>query len=175
MKVIRNDLGSFLDKLKERAKMTKTANKDLVKYIADKGAEYADKLYAENAFNASVTTQSTKDGNAKIVVVADGLWFHEYGTGWYATDELGEGGYPGKLPSSGVPITGYWHYYYPNPRTKRMLNGKHGWYIPAEKNGGEKVFTTGQPSHAELYFTRIHLENRLLQYATEFYRERSNK
>lgn len=169
MKVIRNDLGSFLDKLKERAKMTNTANKDLVKYIADKGAEYADKLYAENAFNANVTTHSTKDGNAKIVVVADGLWFHEYGTG------LKNKRYEGNLPTSGVPITGSWVYYYPNPRTKRIVDGEYGWYIPPKKNGGKIEFTTGQPAHAELYFTRIHLENRLLQYATEFYRERSKK
>ena len=68
--------------------------------------------------------------------------FYEFGTG-----RVGEGTYQGNLPTSGVPLTSSWHYYYPSKakRTSRTT-GEEGWWW-------DNTFQRGIQAEAEMWKT----------------------
>ena len=75
--------------------------------------------------------------------------FFEFGTG-----EVGRGTYPSEtyLPSSGVPITGDWEYYYPSD-AKATVNGVKGWWWGAK-------FVKGNKAEAEMWRTAEYIRRK---------------
>lgn len=139
--IIQNDLVRFLDKVKNLQKAVSPNKDNMATALAEHGAMIARYEYATSGFMPTISVETTGSGQSDIVFSKEGLAYHEFGTGAYAT-------YPdeSKLPKSGVPITGKWEYYYPNPKTKRTIGGQKGWFFG-------KTFSTGQPAHAEIYYT----------------------
>ena len=139
--ILRNDLPRFLEKLENYKKIVSSSKDDVAHALAEHGAEIAEYEYMASGYMPEIRVEDKGDGAADIVFAREDIAFHEFGTGAYATYPD-----PSKLPKSGVPITGKWTYYYPNPQTKRTIGGQHGWFFG-------KTFTTGQNAHAEIYYT----------------------
>ena len=110
--------------------------------------------YAENEYSQhghSSITVSYENGGTLATIFAHGkaVAFFEFGTG-----EVGRGTYPDttKLPSSDVPITGGWEYYYPS-EAKQTVNGVKGWRWGAS-------FVTGSKAEAEMWRTSQHIQRK---------------
>ena len=131
--VKKNNLNRYLQKLKNIAKIDYAET--VASIIADKGVEIAKAEYAVTSKHTKVTSEK-KGSKATVVASRKGLTFIEYGTGL-----VGQGTYDGKLPTSGVPITGNWEYYYDSPHKK---NG--GWYFG-------NTFTEGRVAGMQMYRT----------------------
>lgn len=139
--ILRNDLPRFLDKLKNCEKIVSSDKDNIAHTLAEHGAKIAEYEYVASGYMPSIRVEDRGNGAADIVFAREDIAFHEFGTGAYATYPD-----PSKLPKSGVPITGSWQYYYPNPKTKRTIGGQKGWFYG-------RTFSTGQPAHAEIYYT----------------------
>ena len=91
--------------------------------ICKEAQRYAEEQYAQ--YGRTDVTVSYDNNGTLATIYANGtqVAFYEFGTG-----RVGDGTYSGILPSSGVPITDEWKYYYPNEATKRTSNGVEGWF-----------------------------------------------
>lgn len=136
----------FLDKISSEEMRNKIANE-----IAKKGAEFAAEEYSGE--NVVVLTNNDSDGKAKIVAQGQEVAYIEFGTG-----EEGRGTYPGILPSSGIPLTGSWHYYYPSKHKRTSKNGTLGWFH-------NKKFHIGRKAGACMWRTAIELRKDALDIA----------
>lgn len=112
------------------------------------------KQYAENQYtqygHSSVTVSYENHGStATIFANGNAVAFFEFGTG-----EVGRGTYPSEtyLPSSGVPITGDWEYYYPSD-AKATVNGVKGWWWGAK-------FVKGNKAEAEMWRTAEYIRRK---------------
>ena len=112
------------------------------------------KLYAENQYtqygHSSVTVSYENHGStATIFANGNAVAFFEFGTG-----EVGRGTYPSEsyIPSSGVPITGDWEYYYPS-EAKATINGVKGWWWGAK-------FVKGNKAEAEMWRTAEYIRRK---------------
>lgn len=116
MKVVRNDLNSFLSKLAKVSLQTHKLQERVADIVVQKGLEIA----KTQDVSADIYSTGTK-GNRKIIMSGVGLRYQEYGTGI-----VGEGTYDGKLPtepiafkSGGVDwVTSGWEYAYRYKQTK---------------------------------------------------------
>ena len=112
------------------------------------------KQYAENQYtqygHSSVTVSYENHGStATIFANGNAVAFFEFGTG-----EVGRGTYPSEsyLPSTGVPITGDWEYYYPS-EAKATVNGVKGWWWGAK-------FVKGNKAEAEMWRTAEYIRRK---------------
>lgn len=139
--VKKNNLQRYLQKLENVSKIN--IAETTASILVEKGVEYAQQEYAGSKHtnvegevkDTNGTITASREASSKSY--RDGLMYIEYGTGL-----VGKGTYEGELPTSGVPITGNWEYYYDSPHKK---NG--GWYL---KNG---VFTRGRVAGNQMYRT----------------------
>jgi hypothetical protein len=115
------------------------------------------KTYAENQYSqyghSSITVDFEPHGTrATIYAKGDAVAFFEFGTG-----EVGRGTYPSEsyLPSSGVPITGNWEYYYIDEENSRKdtVNGVKGWWWGAK-------FVKGNKAEAEMWRTAEYIRRK---------------
>ena len=60
---------------------------------------------------------------ASIYAEGDQVAFYEFGTG-----RVGENTYQGALPTSQVPITDSWIYFYPSSAKRITKSGSEGWF-----------------------------------------------
>ena len=136
--VKKNNLQRYLQKLENVSKIN--IAETTASILVEKGVEYAQQEYAGS--KQTKIQGEVKDTNGTITASREGLMFIEYGTGL-----VGKGTYEGELPTSGVPITGNWEYYYDSPRKK---NG--GWYFGS-------TFTRGRVAGMQMYRTAKSLKN----------------
>ena len=115
------------------------------------------KTYAENQYSqyghSSITVDFEPHGTrATIYAKGDAVAFFEFGTG-----EVGRGTYPSEsyLPSSGVPITGNWEYYYIDEENSRKdtVNGVKGWWWG-------HAFVKGNKAEAEMWRTAEYIRRK---------------
>lgn len=143
--VKKNQLNSFLNKLnKSKNKMVdRVAN-----LIATTGEEIAKSQYA----GTSIVVSQTKINNGRFSIIAKGkgIIFKEFGTGVVGKASS----YKGKLPSSGIPITGRWQYYYPS-KFKAIVNGRQGWWTSLN---GKGHFFVGNVAENQMFNTSKYLK-----------------
>lgn len=127
-------LKSFRDKIQAYLD-----NNNLALKIAEKGVDIAKGYYGGS--NVSVYAEKTGVNSARVVAEGTEVLFEEYGTGW-----VGEGQYPGKLPTSTFTFesagkmrsTQGWEYHYPNESTKKPKANPYFWFTPTgERSSGE--------------------------------------
>ena len=141
--VKKNTLNNYLQKLKNIGKMD--LGEKVATMLAKKGAEYARTEY-DSTNISKVTIESDVNGSkATVSASKKGLTYIEYGTGL-----VGQDTYQGKLPTSGVPITGHWEYFYDSPH-KDIERG--GWWI---RKGIS--FTRGREAGMQMYNTAKSLD-----------------
>lgn len=141
VKVIKNQLPNFKEKM-QRLQTLDTG--EIQTLIATEGKRYAEELYAGSSKGITVVTGRKSKTVSYVAAVGEAVAYDEYGTGIE-----GEGTYDGKLPTSGVPITGKWTYYY-DSESKATVNGRRGWMLG-------KSFVVGQPARARMWKTRNYL------------------
>ena len=108
--------------------------------LCERASEFAKAKYGEHG-HSSITVEYENHGTtATIYAKGNAVAFFEFGTGEYA-----KGTYQGNLPSSGVPITGNWEYYYKSEH-KTDKNGIKGWTWGSN-------FVKGNPAEAEMWET----------------------
>lgn len=137
--VKRNNLERYANRLYKIS--SKNVANQTVELLADKGKTIAEKEYTGTSISV---TNEINDNVAQVIANGNQVAYLEYGTG-----VIGDGTYKGKLPTSGVPITGEWQYYYLPSNSKAVKDGKKGWYL---KNGafiegriaGNQMFNTAK-------------------------------
>lgn len=134
-------INNFRQKLQKYNNFSDYASR-LVAEILEEGKRIAENEYA-GVSDVLITTD--QDGTVgKIIAKGDQVAYIEFGTGAYA------GEYEGKLPTSGVPITNKWSYYYDNPLYKRTVDGEKGWFT-TQKEKGVLTFEIGQKAGNQMY------------------------
>ena len=111
--------------------------------LCERASQFARDKYSDYG-HSSITVEYENQGTtATIYAKGRAVAFFEFGTGEYAS-----GSYKGKLPQSGVPITGNWEYYYEEPPSgrKAILSGVKGWFWKGN-------FVTGNKAEAEMWET----------------------
>lgn len=153
-----NNFLSKLEKVKSLNDDSEKLSEKISNAVADYGVELADKHYSSSGVSGvNVFKVNAEDADVAIVAKKEGLAFEEFGTGYQGLYS----GYPdSKLPESGVPITGEWEYYYDNPKTKRTVGGRRGWFVPKDVTGeniDERGFTEGEVAGMQMYETSVEL------------------
>ena len=102
--------------------------------------------YAQQEYSQYGRTDITVDydnGGKRATISANGeqVAFYEFGTG-----RVGEGTYQGNLPTSDVPITSSWHYFYPSTAKRVTAKGTEGWWW-------DNTFQRGIQAEAEMWKT----------------------
>lgn len=123
MKVVKNDLNSFLTKLAKVSRQTHKLQERVADIVVQKGLEIA----KSQGFSSDIYSTGDK-GSRKIIMSGEGLRYQEYGTGI-----VGDGTYEGKLPSepitfeSGKKIwtTSGWQYAYRNKQKPKIYPVPH--------------------------------------------------
>ncbi len=116
MKVVKNDLNSFLTKLAKVSRQTHKLQERVADIVVQKGLEIA----KTQDVSADIYSAGKK-GSRKIIMSGAGLRYQEYGTGL-----LGSGTYEGKLPTETIAFkssgkdwtTAGWEYHYRYNQTK---------------------------------------------------------
>lgn len=139
--VKRNDLERYANRL-YKISSNNVANQT-AELLADKGKTIAEYNYKETNVTHIKVTNEVNDNVAQIIANGNEVAYIEYGTG-----VIGDGTYKGKLPTSGVPITGEWEYYY-LPGKKAIKNGRKGWYLKNDvfiegRIAGNQMFNTAK-------------------------------
>lgn len=144
-------LNNFCNKLKNYNNKTKNLQKQTIDSIVDTAESIIKSAYAGT--NVSVITE--RNDNTAIIYAKDkAIAFDEFGTGFYA-----KGTYEGELPKETLTFssarkqhsTSGWEYYYPNFDTKRIRDGKIGWFIPPRPNFPHGTFHTGKIASNRFY------------------------
>ena len=123
--------------------------------LCEDASEYAQQQYAQYGHSNIIVSYEPHGNRATISAKYAGksekspIAFFEFGTG-----EVGRGTYPSEsyLPSSGVPITGDWEYYYPS-EAKATINGVKGWWWGAN-------FVKGNKAEAEMWRTAEYIRRK---------------
>ena len=117
--------------------------------ICKDAREFAQIRYERHGHYTDEITVTYDNSGTKATIYAKGdqVAFFEFGTG-----KVGAGTYWGNLPTSDVPITVSWKYYYPNEKTKRTskTTGEQGWFW-------ENKFHKGIQAEAEMWETAEHI------------------
>ena len=110
--------------------------------LCERASQFARDKYSEYGHSSITVDYENHGTTATIYAKGRAVAFFEFGTGEYA-----KGSYNGKLPESGVPITGNWEYYYETPPNKKFtLYGVKGWFWNGQ-------FVTGNKAEAEMWET----------------------
>lgn len=133
---------------------------EIMEMICQQAEEYARNEYqSHERFDIQVYYEN-KGKTASIYAYGDQVAFYEFGTG-----RVGENTYQGTLPTSKVPITDSWIYYYPNEKTKRTSSrtGEEGWFW-------DNKFHRGIRAEAEMWETREFIKQEA-KYIVRYYFE----
>lgn len=146
-------INNFVSKLNKTKKSYDSKKYNNVKSKIEKMAlEEIEKSYAVIGLKPSKV--DIDDNNFKIVIKHQGIGFDEFGTGFYA-----KGTYEGDLPKQTLVFksakktrkTNGWEYWYSNDDTKRIRNGKFGWYIPPRQGFPKGTFHIGTVASNRFY------------------------
>lgn len=141
-------LEHYMKVVEEYGRLLKDFHKAMMALCED-AKQYAESQYSQYG-HSSVTVSYENHGNtATIFANGNAVAFFEFGTG-----EVGRGTYPSEtyLPSSGVPITGDWEYYYQSD-AKATINGVKGWWWGAK-------FVKGNKAEAEMWRTAEYIRRK---------------
>lgn len=126
--------------------------------LCEDAKKYAEEQYAQYGHSKIIVSYEPHGNTAVISAKYAGesekspIAFFEFGTG-----EVGRGTYPSEsyLPSSGVPITGNWEYYYIDEENshKATVNGVKGWWWGAK-------FVKGNKAEAEMWRTAEYIRRK---------------
>lgn len=123
---------------------------EIANAIADRGIEIATEKYASSGENVELSKSQNENGSVSILAKSDQIAYIEFGTGREGENSP----YLGELPSSGIPITNRWVYFYEMEGIDHKTtdeNGREGWWY-----GGE--FQIGRPAGNQLWETVQQLE-----------------
>lgn len=117
---------------------------EIMEMICQQAQDYALNEYKSHERFDIQVHYDNNGKTASIYAYGDQVAFYEFGTG-----RVGENTYQGNKPTSGVPITDSWIYYYPNKKTKRTSSrtGEEGWFW-------DKKFHRGIRAEAEMWETK---------------------
>ena len=117
-------------------------------WLCENVKKYAEEQYKQYGHSDIEVSYSPNGTFATIYAKGEQVAFFEFGTG-----DVGNGTYPDPtiVPTSGVPITGEWVYYYENPKTKRTSHGIRGWFW-------DNRFQRGNPAEAEMWKTAQYIK-----------------
>lgn len=133
---------------------------EIMEMICQQAQDYALNQYqSHERFDIRVSYEN-QGKRATIYAEGDQVAFYEFGTG-----RVGENTYQGTLPTSQVPITNSWIYYYPNEKTKRTSSrtGEEGWFW-------DNKFHRGIRAEAEMWETREFIKQEA-KYIVRYYFE----
>ena len=114
---------------------------EIMEMICQQAEEYARNEYqSHERFDIQVYYEN-KGKTASIYAYGDQVAFYEFGTG-----RVGENTYQGNLPTSDVPITSSWYYFYPSTAKRVSSKGTEGWWW-------DNTFQRGIQAEAEMWKT----------------------
>lgn len=130
--------------------------------LCEEARRYAENEYSQHGHSSITVSYDNGGTSATIYAKGRAVAFFEFGTG-----EVGRGTYPDntKLPSSGVPITGGWEYYYPS-EAKQTVNGVKGWHWGA-------AFVKGNKAEAEMWRTSQYIRRKAKQIIQAYFQAES--
>jgi hypothetical protein len=152
-----SDLEHYIKVVEKYGQMLKDFREAMIELCED-ASEYAQQQYAEYG-HSNINVSFEPHGNMAIISAKfagssekSPIAFFEFGTG-----EVGRGTYPSEayLPSSGVPITGNWEYYYKSEH-KGVKNGVKGWFLDEEHT----IFLKGNKAEAEMWRTAEYIRRK---------------
>lgn len=143
----------------QKLKNLDTIAEKIVQRTAAHGGEILESKYSMINTGNETPTVDVRINRTTAQITASGkdVMFEEFGTGYIGLHS----NYRGNLPTSGVPVTTAWEYYYDNPKTKRVVGGRRGWFVPKEVTGqgiDSMGFTEGMPSQHQIFDTARELE-----------------
>ena len=131
---------------------------EIMEMICQQAEEYARNEYqSHERFDIQVYYEN-KGKTASIYAYGDQVAFYEFGTG-----RVGENTYQGTLPTSQVPITDSWIYFYKSSAKRITKSGSEGWFW-------EKKFHRGIRAEAEMWETREFIKQEA-KYIVRYYFE----
>ena len=141
-------LEHYIKTLEKYGELLKDFRKAMMALCED-AKQYAENQYSQYGHSSVTVSYENHGSTATIFANGDAVAFFEFGTG-----EVGRGTYPSEtyLPSSGVPITGDWEYYYPSD-AKATVNGVKGWWWGAK-------FVKGNKAEAEMWRTAEYIRRK---------------
>lgn len=141
-------LEHYIKTLEKYAELLKDFRKAMMALCED-AKQYAENQYSQYGHSSVTVSYENHGSTATIFANGNAVAFFEFGTG-----EVGRGTYPSEtyLPSSGVPITGDWEYYYPSD-AKATVNGVKGWWWGAK-------FVKGNKAEAEMWRTAEYIRRK---------------
>lgn len=144
----------------ERYSTLLTKFHEIMEMICQQAQDYALNEYKSHERFDIQVHYDNNGKTASIYAYGDQVAFYEFGTG-----RVGENTYQGTLPTSQVPITDSWIYYYPNEKTKRTSSrtGEEGWFW-------DNKFHRGIRAEAEMWETREFIKQEA-KYIVRYYFE----
>lgn len=141
-------LEHYIKTLEKYGELLKDFRKAMMALCED-AKQYAENQYTQYGHSSVTVSYENHGSTATIFANGNAVAFFEFGTG-----EVGRGTYPSEtyLPSSGVPITGDWEYYYPSD-AKATVNGVKGWWWGAK-------FVKGNKAEAEMWRTAEYIRRK---------------
>ena len=147
----------YIKTVERYGELLKDFRKAMIELCED-ASKYAEEQYAQYGHSKIIVSYEPHGNRATISAKYAGssekspIAFFEFGTG-----EVGRGTYPSEayLPSTGVPITGNWEYYYKSDH-KGERNGIKGWFLDEEKIR----FVKGNKAEAEMWRTAEYIRRK---------------
>ena len=154
-------LEHYIKTLEKYGELLKDFRKAMIALCED-AKQYAENQYSQYGHSSVTVSYENHGSTATIFANGDAVAFFEFGTG-----EVGRGTYPSEtyLPSSGVPITGDWEYYYPSD-AKATVNGVKGWWWGAK-------FVKGNKAEAEMWRTAEYIRRKAHLIIQKYFQEES--
>ena len=154
-------LEHYIKTLEKYAEPLKDFRKAMMALCED-AKQYAENQYSQYGHSSVTVSYENHGSTATIFANGNAVAFFEFGTG-----EVGRGTYPSEtyLPSSGVPITGDWEYYYPSD-AKATVNGVKGWWWGAK-------FVKGNKADAEMWRTAEYIRRKAHIIISKYFQEES--
>lgn len=147
---------TILNRVKNIDKLSSESMNKLSKDIQEEvKVRYAttDKFYSYEIIDSSQVSVDRIPFNGKSTEIrieaGHEIMFIEFGTGYVGLFSNYD---QSKLPASGVPITGFWDYYYPSPYKFTTKDGRRGWF--------HIDFHEGQPAGKQIYDTMTSARNK---------------
>ena len=154
-------LEHYIKTLEKYGELLKDFRKAMMALCED-AKQYAENQYTQYGHSSVTVSYENHGSTATIFANGNAVAFFEFGTG-----EVGRGTYPSEtyLPSSGVPITGDWEYYYPSD-AKATVNGVKGWWWGAK-------FVKGNKAEAEMWRTAEYIRRKAHIIISKYFQEES--
>lgn len=131
---------------------------EIMEMICQQAQDYALNQYqSHERFDIRVSYEN-QGKRATIYAEGDQVAFYEFGTG-----RVGENTYQGTLPTSQVPITDSWIYFYPSSAKRVTKSGSEGWFW-------DNKFHRGIRAEAEMWETREFIKQEA-KYIVRYYFE----